>query len=49
VLIVKSVDLKEFEQFDPSVFLAIFSIPKLRRFEIVRAINTFETASTYIV
>jgi len=39
----KSLDLKEIYQFDFSVFVAILSVPKLWRSEIVGAINTFET------
>jgi len=42
---IKPIDLQEIWQFDLSIFIVTVSVPKLRWFEIVRAINTFETAS----
>jgi len=39
-------DLQETCQFGLAFFLVSLSVPKLQRFEMVRAINIFETAST---
>jgi len=43
---INSLDLQEIFQVGPSCFFVSLSIPKLQRFGIVGAINTFETAST---
>jgi len=43
---IKSLDLQEISRLDVSFLSYLFPVPKLRKFEIVGAINTFETAST---
>ena len=42
---IKSLDLYEIYQFDCGIFVVSRFVTKLQRFEKVRAINTFETAS----
>jgi len=45
---IKSLDPQEIWQCDLGFFVVSLSVPKLRRFQIDEAINTFETASTYV-
>jgi len=47
MLRIKLLDLKEIYKFDNTVFVVTLTSPKLRRFEIVGATNTFETGSTW--
>jgi len=44
---IKPLDLQAIWWFDLSFFFVSLSVPKLRRFGIVGAINTFETAGTH--
>ena len=43
---IKSLDLKKIYQFGVSFLVVSPSVSKLREFEKIRAVNTFETAST---